>query len=279
MTRGRSTEKKIVYLDQYPFDKCDNACFLYGNSIAWNTINEEIKRNMSASFDVSDCIDLFEHLQLDENYVLVCYVAEEFHGRWGRVAAIPKNKQETAKQEMEKTITGGYRLILPEVAAPPMEAIYNDGTPEGYLEAILCKQFLSDLPYHHNLYNFPNRILICQPKDLVKKWNIAIDIPDWRPRMVYDEDKGSLHDGREACTIIAFSRKYTAPIEASDGKDTIMLNEYIFPKTLWFYRHLKLLKKDLTDMYRAEVEGNARYKEGKCCCVPEHSVIQIAKEK
>lgn len=81
-------EQKIVYLDQYPFNKCYNACSRYKSSIAWATINEEIKRNKSAFFEVSNCLDIFEHLQLDENYVLICYVSSAYHGMWGLVAAI-----------------------------------------------------------------------------------------------------------------------------------------------------------------------------------------------
>ena len=64
----------------------------------------------------------------------------------------------------------GQHFELPETAAPPMEAIYNDGSHEGYLESLLCELFLSAIPYTRFEKDHWHIIMTQPPADLEQKW-------------------------------------------------------------------------------------------------------------
>lgn len=270
MMRGENTEQKIVYLDQYPFDECYRACYRYECGIDWNAVSQEIKSKKCASFDISDCIDIFEHLQLDENYVLISYVTNGYHGMFGRVAAIPKDQKGVAKQEVDDQIKSLPSLKLPEVAAPPMEAVYNDGTAEGYLEALLCERLIAHIPLSGR-FGAPATFIVEPPKDLQQRWNLMINIPDWRPRAVFSD--------REGCTLLAFSITHEDQCFAPITKNSISLKQYNFSKDLVMHWLREAQRNAFGKPYPAEIENNKRYKEGKCCCVSACSSILIAEEK
>ena len=80
-----------VYLDDYPIHSSDEACSRYMAAIDWRLVSQEIETNGVSCFDVSDTLPLFPHLTLDDDYILFCYVTREYHGLWGRVAALQKD--------------------------------------------------------------------------------------------------------------------------------------------------------------------------------------------
>lgn len=138
------------FFTQHPLQHHYHVCRQYLNHINWDQKAEEISQKGAAWFDVSDILNLFPHLELDENYQLICYLASEYHGIWGRIAAVHRDNSKTPTIDSENLwakLCHGIDFDLPEEAAPPMEAIYHDGTPEGYFEALLCELFLFALPY------------------------------------------------------------------------------------------------------------------------------------
>ena len=141
------------YLDSYPLKEHYSACKKYLQQLDWNTKSKEIESKGVIHFDVSDVISLFPHLELDENYELICYLSSEYHGIWGNIAAIELGADKTpiiySKNHFLSQFSMGTHFELPKSAVQPLEAIYNDGTPEGYFEAVLCSLFLEAIPYTH----------------------------------------------------------------------------------------------------------------------------------
>lgn len=149
-------------LEQYSLEEHYAACRNFLEKwMDWTAISKGIEQNGVIKFDISDVISLFPHLELDENYKLICYLAREHHGIWGRIAALkyddPTDHIMPSDNQKLSGLFHGPLFELPDCAAPPMEAIYNDGTHEGYYEAVLCELFLKAIPYTHferkNKYN------------------------------------------------------------------------------------------------------------------------------
>ena len=87
-------KKELGFLNYYPFEERYLLCEQFIQScIDWDGRFKEINLSGVSYFDVSDVISLFPHLELDENYKLICYLSREYHGVWGRIAAI-KNESD-----------------------------------------------------------------------------------------------------------------------------------------------------------------------------------------
>lgn len=261
------------FLDHYPLKECYATCGEYlRHHIDWDAKSKEIREKGAIYFDVSDVISLFPHLDLDENYQLICYLSSEYHGLWGRVAAIEVGADKTPvfnpKDEWLSKLFHGKHFELPENAAPPMEAIYNDGSPEGYFEAILCKHFLAAIPYARYEKECWDFILAEPPIDLNKAWDLRVDIPDWRPRAIANSRPN---------TIIAFHVEIENGLGSSSGRDRIYLTEYYFQEKLGFY-HSFAAKNDRS-MYHGQIDNDKRYTEKRHCCVSSESSVLIAQEK
>ena len=78
-------------LSQYPLDEHYEVCRKYMSRLDWDEISENIAKKGTIGVDVSDVISLFLHLELDPDYRLICYMTSEYHGVFGRVAAIKKS--------------------------------------------------------------------------------------------------------------------------------------------------------------------------------------------
>ena len=80
-------------LSQYPLESHYKICRQYiRQSIDWTEVSNIIREKGTICIDVSNTISLFPHLELDADYCLVCYMTSEYHGIWGRVAAIKKDE-------------------------------------------------------------------------------------------------------------------------------------------------------------------------------------------
>jgi len=256
------------FLDHYPLEKHYADCkeYMY-REIDWSAKSKEIREKRVTYFDVSDVISLFPHLELDENYELICYLSSEYHGIWGRVAAIESGAAKTPVINPEvKWYFQSFEL--PESAARPMEAIYNDGTPEGYFEAILCSIFLYAIPYAHYEQESWDRILSAPPADIDKNWNTYITIPDWRPHAVIEERPD---------TILAFRQELENGFGGSSGRERIYLTEYSFFEKLIYYHAFS--NRNGHSMYRGRIDNDKRYTGKRHCCVFSESSLLIAKEK
>ncbi len=260
--------EEITYLNDYPLEEYYILCEQYLKTrINWDAISEEIKQNGVSYFSMSDIVRLFPRLALDENYELICYLGKEYHGVWGRIAAIKQGDNLepvfNAETETLSFLFMGKDFKLPECAVSPMEAIYHDGTDEGYFEAVLCSLLFDAIPYLH----FENRnleiIMDSAPPEFNEKWNIIVNTEDWTPRYINN-------------SIFALVRKTEDGFGSSDGKDRIYLTQFNFQRNLGFY-HAFITKKHHS-MYRNQINDDKRYNKNRHCCVFTKSSVLIAEE-
>ncbi len=264
--------KQILFLDRYPLKQCYDKCHHFINKqIDWYKVGRKIEQDKVTSFSVDTCMAFFPHLQLDDDYSLICYVTTEYHGIWGRVAAIPKTQLDNIVLETEKGIFGGVELKLPQVAAPPMEAIFCDGTPDGFLEALLLKQLLNAIPYVRYEKKNYNHFITSRPSEYALRWNEFVDIPDWRPRIMISD--------MNHVELIAFTHVTENGLGSSSGKDRIYISKYQFHRNLSMILMLESMGSKRSRMYHAHIDNRERYCAGKHCCVTDNSRILIAEEK
>lgn len=248
-----------------------DSCAKFMHGLDWDRIGGEARRNFVSYFDVSSSLELFPHLRLDENYELFCYITYEYHGLWGRVAAVGKDADHAPAILEELGILYGPRFELPGGAVPPMEALYNDGTPYGYFEAILAKEFYLGLPYVCFERKNWGHCIAAQPKDLKQNWRVLVDIPDFTPRLCFSDDG--------CVSINAFWREYENGIGSSDGKDCIYLRQHSMESSLSDFLLLESLQGRKNRMYRSHIQNNGRYCKARRCCVSTETSIQIAVER
>jgi len=253
-------------LNKYPLENHYRISRQYiHQSVDWAEILNVIGKRGAASIDVSNTISLFPHLELDTDYNLFCYMTSEYHGIWGRVVAIKKGESWEQKRD-ESTIAKqhpfGNKLDIPDFAVPPMEAIYNDGTAEGYFEAVLCSLFLDAIPYTRFEQDRWNIIECSLPENYDDAWDSRVAVADWSPRC-------SGH------TLIAFRRVVENGIGASDGKDRIYLTQYMFQKGI---RECLFLE-DLNVRSSRHILDDTRYNETRRCCVFTKSSVLVAVQK
>lgn len=240
--------------------------------INWKSVSLTVDEQGFAQFDVSDVIDLFPRLALDDGYRLICYVSKEYHGLWGRVAAVPKGEPAvaSAKDGIWSAFFHGPELELPDCAAPPMEAIYRDGSPEGFLDAIICEQILSSLPYARYEDNHWEELIDGRPSDMQKSWNEWVYIPDWSIRMVPSSS------GIDSIRV--FCRRFENGYGSSDGLDRISLRSYYVVGMLDIYNHFSQTKYRTT-MYKTHISSKGRYSEDRQCCVFGCNSIGVARQR
>lgn len=270
---GRHSYNPVYFsLADYPLVDRDALCYRYMHDLDWAEIKRLARENGATFFDVSSAIDLFPHLELDENYRLICYVGSEYHGLWGRVAAVKVGCTiEPVIEDEEHFPSLGRHFDLPDSSAPPMEAIYNDGTPEGYLEALLMANFLMAIPYVHWEQEMWDECLLCQPDDYSQGWNIDVEIPDWSPEIKYE-----IYFGQLIVTIKAFWRHFENGIGSSDGLDNVSLIKHSFRTDL---SHLRRSAPEDNSMYRSHIQDDSRYSLMRRCCVSYSSSITVATQK
>ena len=251
-------------LNQYSLDNHYSICNRYLNSPIWELHSLEAVRRGVTYFDVSDVILLFPHLELDQNYSLICYLISGFHDIWGRIAAIKHGDERKPIFEKKSNLYLDQRYKLPLTAVPPMEAVYHDGTAEGCFEAVLCSLFLSAFPYAHSEQNHWNIIMNEPPSNIEDDWNIIVDIPCWSPHCIDNK-------------IIAFKRKIENGCGSSNGKDRIYLTQFNFQENLGLY-HI-FTKRNRDSMYKNQIDDDKRYNKTRCCCVFSESSVLVAEEK
>ena len=206
---------------------------------------------------LNDFIAPFQHLTADENYDIFCYVAHEFHGSVGSVAAIQHGESHSAKCE---SLAPFPDIILPEASVDPMEVIYCDGTPEGYLEAALCEKMLQGFPLILNIYSDYNSILFDRPKSLDQTWDMLLHVDNWCPQV-----KGS--------SLYFYMFEFEHGMEASNGRSRISLRCYSFSDQLDLRRAF-----GMSSTYPKQLPSKNRY-QGKHFCVSHKTSINIAEER
>ena len=256
-------------LSQYPLENHYRVCRQYMNrSMDWNKISDSIRKKGTIGVDVSDAISFFSHLELDSEYRLVCYITSEYHGILGRVTALKKTDDWQPKCDTHQEFHPhhfGNKLKLPECAVPPMEAIYNDGTAEGYFEAVLCLLFLKALPYARFEQDHGSLIMNTIPNNYEENWDCQVTLADWRPRYTKH-------------TITALSRRVENGIGASDGKDRIYLTQFNFCTSVNDHL-LRTVVRTQQPIDTNHITDSNRYGETRKCCVFTQSSVWVAVQK
>lgn len=260
----------ILYLDSYPIESTNNACEHYRKSFDWSGISEEIKQNGAFHFNVSDVLELFPCLSLDERYDLYCYVSREYHGLWGHVAAVRKDTAPNPTN-IQPHFLLGHSFELPDAALPPMEVIYNDGSPFGYLEALLAAKLLTALPYTCFEKDHWQRCAFYPPAHFESEWECYIDLSDWRPRLLRDGWKDRDN------TMYLCWRQFENGFGSSDGRDTICLAQHKFLSNLALYHGFA--PKKTRPVYKSQLDEDSRYGETNRCCVATVRELMLAREK
>jgi len=266
----KRSKERIVYLGDYPLKERMRMSRNYVYSeIDWETIRRTVYSGAMAVFDVSDAVEMFPHLELDADYDLICYVSKEYHGMHGRVAAIKKGDSSAPVKREESLLDREFGAFdLPESAVFPIEAMYNDGTSEGYLEAVLFQQMIRVLPYAHYQREMWDEIVSEYPEGFPTDWVVYADIGEWTPRAIWDDD--------ENCSIMVCRMEIENGLGASDGRNRIYLTSYSFETELTFY-YLQKRMKGKKDEYKGRMENDSRYSEKRRCCVHSQSSVLIAK--
>ena len=255
-------------LSKYPLGEHYGVCRQYMNRLDWDKISDDIRENGTVGIDISDVISFFSHLELDSEYRLICYMTSEYHGIFGQVAAIKKSDDWQPKCEIGpdfKPRGSGNQHALPECAFPPLEAIYNDGTGEGYFEAVLFSQFLRKLPRAIQLHDHWTYISNVLPDDYEDAWEYQVALADYSPRYTQH-------------TITALNRVYENGMSGSDGKDRIYLSQFNFSTSVNDHLLMTVLRTKRPIDTKHITEGN-RYSETRRCCVFTESSILVAKQK
>ena len=260
------------YLDEYPLGLHYSTCesFLH-TTLNWDEISKKISEEGVIHFDVSDVISLFPHLELDENYRLICFLSREYHGIWGRIAAIKKGDScEPVIDPDDKwaQLFKGHSFSLPEGAAPPMEAIYNDGTPYGYFETLLAEEFIGAIPYTCFEQKNWDFCIMDYPERFPEDWNVYERVTDLRPHMITTP---------HGVIISMYWHHPENGIGSSSGCDDIRLAQHEFWTLSWYHAAASLSKKQT--MYKAQIKDYQRYREGRHCCVSKERAITIAVQK
>ena len=217
--------------------------------------------------DVSDSIKIFSHLELDEDYALYCYISHEYHGLWGRVAAIKKTEstEPIIKADDPLRMMIGPTFELPDSSVHPMEAIYHDGTPYGYFEALLAAEFYGALPYVRFEQDNWDRCIMDQPDRFYAEWIIHEHLPDWRPQLI----KNRFGDVK----IMMCWLHPENGIGSSNGCDVIRRSHHEFYPNAGWNSHRK-------DVYKSHVDREKqRDDQHRCCLASQHSItIAIQKD-
>lgn len=208
---------------------------------------------------VEICVDFFleafPHLTMDPDYSLYAYNSYEYHGRYGRAAAVRHGEPHTAAISVYPLES----IKLPEAAVDPMEVIYCDGTPEGYLDAVLFRKMLFWFSRRGNC----DTVLFECPESIAEhpdSWDMLLKVENWVPAVKKD-------------TLYLFMFEYEDGIAPSNGKSRITLQSYYFTDIL------DLMRTQLKSDYPKQLSGRGRYGKGKHCCVFSRETIVIAEEK
>lgn len=248
------------YLDKYPIDEI-SAEIERIQKKAWDREipagKERIREDWPIEVCLNDFIRPFQHLKRDENYDIFCYIAREFHGSFGSVAAIRSGEPSAAKCDVKLSFP---YITLPENAVDPMEVVYCDGTPEGYLEAVLYRKMIFGFPRIYNAHSDNDFILFERPNSLNSGWDMLLNVDNWCPKV----KKSSLY---------LYMYEYEHGFEASDGKSRISLRCYNFSDRLDMKRAM-----GMSSGYPNKLCGANRFHEGKHCCVFSVTSINIAAE-
>lgn len=250
----------MEHLRDYPLDRIRSLCMDVIDH-QYQIVRELAKEEKwPVSISMPDLTGLFPHLHMDENYDLFGYYVREYHGLFGKIAALNKIDDHTATVE-------NYLIPiihLPKEAVDPMEIIYCDGTGEGYFEAILLKNLIRGLEHFRG--NSPNgrEIISFQGMDL-SQWETIAEVSDWSIRFEL---------GKRSCSMYLFEID-AVTIEDFGNPRKVYLRRCSFNDDLDFIQAFE--RRNRQD-YPNRLESRGRYSTQKHCCVFSDTALMIAQE-
>ena len=151
-----------------------------------------------------------------------------------------------------------------------MEAIYNDGTPYGYFEAILAEEFLDAIPYTRFEQEHWDNCILRHPDRFQTDWDVYETITDLRPHIIKTQNGNVI--------VSLCWRHFENGFGASNGCDVIRFAQHTFVKDLkWHHITNKLNRKHT--MYKAQIDDDSRFYNGRQCSVSTERSITIAVQK
>lgn len=247
-------------LRDYPTDHIKFRCMDVINNQYRIVSQQANEKKWPVSISVPDLTELFPHLTLDEDYDLFGYYAMEYHGLFGKIAAVKKWDDHTASVEDFLIPI----IHLPKEAVDPMEVVYCDGTGEGYFEAILLNNLIRGLERFRGNSAYGREIISFQGMDL-SKWETIAEVSDWSIR---------LELGKKSCNMYLFEID-TVSFENLGQPRRVYLRRCSFNDDLDFIRAFERRKKK---EYPNQLESRGRYSAHKHCCVFTDTAIMIAHE-
>lgn len=243
--------------------------YLHPLSLDLTEAKQRLEKHRIGWMCVDSIVDLFPHLALAEDHHLFLYISKEYHGLYGHIAAIPKDMPPEPLLTADIHRYDYRNIILPDNAAPPIQALYADGTPESYLETLYLKKILSKLPRTFDKYHA--RCLYTPPKELHTKWTVYADIADWRPRLIYSNDNST----PMLVSIWIDERPNFGAAAGVPG--SIELCQHSFLSNPGLHYVLKSRNGQLKP-YKTFINPSNRYKDGRCCCDAYYRSITIAED-
>ena len=250
----------MEYLRDYPTDHIKSSCMDVINN-QYRVVSQQAKeKKWPISISVPNLTELFPHLFLDEDYDLFGYYAMEYHGLFGKIAAVKKCDDHTASVEDFLIPI----IHLPQEDVDTMEVVYCDGTGEGYFEAILLKKLIRGL--EHFRWNSPHgrEMISFQGMDL-SQWETIAEVSDWSIRFEL---------GKKNCSMYLFEID-TVSFENLSQPRRVYLRRCSFSDDLDLIRAFERRKKK---EYPNQLESRGRYSAQKHCCVFTDTAIMIAQE-
>lgn len=204
---------------------------------------------------VSGFLAPFRHLTLAEGFQLYAYRTRGYHGFHGDTAAIENGEPFGARLG---GLDGLPTIQLPENAIDPLEVVHCDGTPEGYLEAVLFRELLWTLPRLGGGRALNSQVLFRPPERSTGSWDWLFQVDSWCPKV----------KGQVVYCYVYEQEDWQSPFF---GQDRISLQACSFPDRLDMARAL-----GMPSSYPRQLPGAGRDQKGRHCCVFARSSICIA---
>ena len=169
-------------LSRFPFDRIKEAAAAYSCS---GKPRSALEDERIICYNISDSLEIFPHLHLDNAFRLLLYVSMGNDGAFCTICALQMGND---PDPMNITPVGTpIRWTHPAQGVNPLEVVYRDGTPESFMEGVMFRDFLQNMTESVGLGTRVNEILTSAPPEFRKfKSGFDISVKDWTPRIVWN---------------------------------------------------------------------------------------------
>ena len=216
------------------------------------------------SADATSLLNPFTHLSIDPKYRLSAYFHYDggYHSERIRsvVAATPSCT--TVPKATLRPSFMGQQIELPAETFNPLAAIFCDGTPEGFLEAVLFDNYIASFTNKHPARPLLGKYLFSAPDITIENWDMYIQVDDWAPKACL---------GERRCTISCYLKLAYPTFPYTER---IVQKRYRFSDFGYSNKQIGGPKPygSLIDLYH-------RYSPGRSCCIFGEDTTSIADQK